>query len=113
MLLYIIVIFKPLVPFVSDALSHIFSEAIHIEKVHAIYGSNHLEKELSNSSSDNANNKSQKRINTEDQVNVHVSANECSHNFSFNRADNPFLLLKLLKLKASFVLKHFPPPKFS
>lgn len=113
MLLYVTVMFKPLIPIVSDALSHTFSEAIHIQTVHALYGSNHLEKELSNTASDNANNKSQKSINTEDQVNVHVSANECLYNFSVDRTDNPFSFLKLFKLKAGFILKQSPPPKFS
>ena len=52
LLLYVTVMFKPLIPIVSDAVSHTFAEAIHIATVHAIYGSNHLEKELSETSSE-------------------------------------------------------------
>ena len=113
MLLYVTVMLKPLIPIVSDALSHTFSEAIHIATVHAIYGSNHLGKELAGTASDDVNNKPQKSINTEDQVTVHISANECLYNFSVQRTDNPFSLLKLFKLKAGFILKQSPPPKFS
>ncbi|MDQ6608288.1 MAG: hypothetical protein M3Y85_00495 [Bacteroidota bacterium] len=112
MLLYVIVMFKPLIPIISDALSHTFAEAIHISTVHAIYGSNHLEKELANTSSDNANSKSQKNINTEDQVTVHISANECLYDFPVSEADKSFSLLKFFNLKAGFILKQSPPPKF-
>ncbi len=113
MLLYITVMFKPLIPIISDILSHTFSETIHIETIHAVYGSNHLEKELASTSSDNANSKSQKNINTEDQVTVHISANECLYNFPISKADKSSSFLKLFNLKAGFILKQSPPPKFS
>ena len=113
MLLYVTVTFNPLVPIVSDAISHTFSEAMHIATVHARYGSNHLEKELSNTASDNANSKHQNNINAEDQVPVHVSTNECMFDFCFTRTGKDYFSLKLYKLKAGFILKNFPPPKFS
>ena len=83
LLLYVTVMFKPLVPIVSDAISHTFSEAIHIATVHAIYGSNHLEKELSNTTSDNTNSKHQNSSSAEDPVPVHVSSNVCLYRFLF------------------------------
>ncbi len=113
MLLYVTVMLKPLIPIVSDALSHTFSEAIHIATVHAIYGSNHLEKELSDTSPDNASNKHQSNANTEDQVQAHLCADECLYSFSGNRANNHSFFLKRSKLKAGFILKYSPPPKFS
>ena len=111
MLLYVTVMFKPLVPIVSDALSHTFSEAIHIATVHAIYGSNHLENELSTTSTD-TNSKHQNSISTEDQVPVHVSTNECIYDFCCNGTGKDYFSLKLYKLKSGFILKNFPPPKF-
>ena len=113
MLLYVTVMFKPLIPIVSDTLSHTFSEAIHIATVHAIYGSHHLENELSNTASDNANGKHQNSINAEDQVPLHVSTNERLYDFCFNKTDKDYSSLKLYKLKSGFILKNFPPPKFS
>lgn len=113
MLLYFTVMFKPLIPIVSDAISHTFSEAIHIATVHALYGSNHLEKELSNTASDNANSKHQNSVNAEDQVPVHVSTHECLYGFCRNTTDKDYSSLKLYKLKAGFIVKNFPPPKFS
>ncbi len=112
-LLYVIVMFKPLIPIASDALSHAFAEAIHISTVHAIYGSNHLEKELADTSSDNASSKSQKNINIEDQVTLHISANECIYDFSVSKTDKSFSLLEFFNLKAGYILKQSPPPKFS
>ena len=113
MLLYVTVMFKPLVPIVSDALSHTFSEAIHIATVHAIYGSNHLEKELSNTSSDNANNKHQNSVNTEDPVPLHVSTHECIYDFCFTGTGKDYCSLNLYKLKSCFIFKEFPASKFS
>lgn len=112
MLLYVTVMFKPLIPIVNDVLSHTFSEAIHIATVHAIYGINHLEKELSNTACDNANSKHQNSINTEDQVPVHVSTHECLYDFCCNGTGKDYFSLKLYKLRAGFILKNFPPPKF-
>jgi hypothetical protein len=113
MLLYVTVMFKPLIPIVTDAISHTFSEAIHIATVHAIYGSNHLERELSNTDSDNANSKHQNNANAEDQVPLHVSTNECMFDFCFTRTGMDYFSLTLYKLKAGFILKNFPPPRFS
>ncbi len=111
MLLYITVMLKPLLPLVSDAISHTFAEAIHIATVHAIYGSNHLQKELSDTAEANTNNKHQNN-NSEDQVPVHVSGKECLYDFPFNTKDEYYSYLKLQYLNSGYVLKNFPPPKF-
>ncbi len=111
MLLYITVMFKPVIPIVKDYLSHTFSEAIHIATVHAIYGSHHLENELSNTASDNANSKHQNNLSAEDQVPVHVSTNKYLYNFCFTPTKKDYSSLKRYKLKSGFILKNFPPPK--
>lgn len=112
MLLYVTVMFKPLVPIVSNAISHTFYEAIHIATVHAIFGSNHLEKELCDTA-DNANSKPQNSINTEDQVPLYVSTNEYVFDCYFNKTDKDYFYLKLCSLTPGFISKNFPPPKFS
>lgn len=112
-LLYITVMFKPLIPIVGDSLSHTFSAAIHIATVHAIFGSHHLETELANTATDNANSKHQNSIIAEDQVPVHVSTNECLYGYYFSSTDKNYSSLKLYKLKSGFILKQSPPPKFS
>jgi hypothetical protein len=112
-LLYVSVMFKPLIPIAKDALYHMFSEGIHRATVHIIYGSNHLETELSKTASDNANSKQQNSVNAEDPVPVHVSTGECLYSHYFNSTGKNYASLKLSKLKAGFNLKNFPPPRFS
>ena len=41
---------RPLLPIASDTISDTFAQATHITTIHAKYGSNHLQKELSDSS---------------------------------------------------------------
>ena len=113
MLLYVTVMFKPLLPLINDALSHTFAEAIHIATVHAVYGSNHLEKDLSNTASENSNNKHQAGTNTEDQLSLHVSSSECLYNFYIAGTGNTFSILKLFRLKTCFISKHSPPPRLT
>jgi hypothetical protein len=112
-LLYATVMFKPLIPIVRDTLSHTFSEAIHLATIHAIYGTNHLEKELSDSTPDNINSKHQNNINTEDPVPAHVLTNECTFDFCCNGTDRDYFSLNLYKVKPGFIVKNLPPPKFS
>ncbi len=113
MLLYVTVMFKPLIPIISDALSHTFSETIHIETVHAKYGSNHLEKELAASGTDNANNKNQNTITSEDQVLIHVASNEIKYHFGLNSIIKDYPFCKPFTLSSVFIIKAGPPPKAS
>lgn len=111
MILYFTVMFKPFIPIVKDVISHTFAEAIHIATVHAIYGSNHLQKELSDTNADNANNKHQNSTNGEDQVQVHVSTNICAYNFYSMLSDKNYSS-KFYQLKTGFIIKYSPPPEF-
>ena len=113
MILYFTVMFKPLIPIVKDVLSHTFSEAIHIATVHAIYGSNHLQKELADTNSDNANSKHQNNVSGEDQVQVHVSTTECTYGFYAIASDKNYSFSRLSRLNRGFIIKFSPPPKFS
>jgi DNA repair photolyase len=111
-ILYFTVMFKPLIPIVKDKLSHTFAEAIHLATVHAVYGANHLQKEVDQSSSDNANDKHQ-NSNNEDQAQVHVSTNECKFDFwNAMMCKNHFTGI-LIGIISGFISKHSPPPKFS
>lgn len=112
MILYFTVMFKPLIPIVSDALSHTFAEAIHIATVHAIYGSNHLQKELADTGSENSNGKHQHTTNGEEQVQLHISANTCVYDFNYLPPAKNYSSNKLYKLFTGFIVKHTPPPKF-
>ncbi|MEO8764053.1 MAG: hypothetical protein ABI416_07190 [Ginsengibacter sp.] len=113
MLLYVTVMFKPIIPLVSDAFSHVFSESVHIATVHAMYGSNHLEKDLGNTSSENSNNKHQAGSNSEENTTVHVSSNNFLFIFSVPVINDLFPGLEFIKLTVGFISKLTPPPRFA
>lgn len=68
LLLYSMVILNPVIPIVSDAISHSFAEAAHVAKVHAKYGANHLQMELSGTASE----KDQHKKNMDEQAGTHL-----------------------------------------
>lgn len=113
MLLYFTVMFKPFIPIVKDVISHTFAEAIHIATVHAIYGSNHLQKEIAESDAGNACNKHQNSTNAEDQTQMHILAIECAYNFGSFLQNKNHLSSKPYQIKNGFIVKHSPPPRFS
>ena len=110
-LLYATVMFKPLIPIVNDTLSHIFSEAIHIATVHAIYGSNHLEKELSKEEKDS--NKNQSTINSAETSFAHIIAGEVEYKFIQCMPLNNYPASKPSTLNIITLSQAGPPPKNS
>lgn len=110
-LLYLSVLLNPLIPVISDALSHTFADAIHIATVHAKYGNNHLEVELANEAADDGNNKNPHNINSEESVSVHISVKECAYVFTLNAVNKQFFGRKLHTLNDIFISKQAPPPK--
>jgi hypothetical protein len=110
MLLYVTVIFKPLLPIINDELAHTFAEAIHIATVHAIYGENHLQKELSDTATD-SNGKTQNTVKTEDASTPHIwAADTYSPSFRLSISNN-YCIASLNKITAVFPSSDKPPPK--
>ena len=112
MILYFTVMFKPLIPIVKDTISHTFAEAIHIATVHAIYGSNHLQKEIAESDGGNTNNKHQNNTNGEEQVQIHIVVKSCIYNFLPLATVKNYFYYKYCNLLAGYIIKFSPPPKF-
>ena len=111
LLLYGIVMFRPLIPMVSDTLSHTFSEAIHIATVHTVYGSNHLEKELSTTTPDDTTSRHPCSVDTTDQSWVHCSPAAGSWYFCLKGVPESYCFLKFYQLKPGFAAMNFHPPK--
>ena len=59
LLLYAMVILKPVIPVAEDALFHCFALAYHVATVHAIEGKDHVEKEMAAAGADEASSKKQ------------------------------------------------------
>ncbi len=71
-LIYSTVILKPLIPVGEDAVMHCFAEAYHIATVHAIEGSDHVEKEMAASGANDDASKNQKT--DKDEQTIHETA---------------------------------------
>ncbi len=74
MLLYLTVIFRAVIPVVSDFISHNFEDAEHIATVHMLYGNDHVEKAMAESGKDTDGSKPQNTSKTESQITVHFAA---------------------------------------
>ena len=111
LLIYSLMMLKPLLPVVSDLLSHVFAEAIHIATVHAKYGSHHLEKELETTARDNS--KNHNAVISEENFTVHVSTNEYSYYFYRGGQNKNYPVLRIDSMEDILIPKQAPPPKFS
>ena len=112
MLLYLTVLFKPMIPVIIDAYDHAFHESIHLATVHEKYGSHHLDKALASTGSENENNKSQKGPGTEDLVPVHIGSAQVTCHFSATSEDKQYHRFRSCDPLAIYLSKLSPPPKF-
>ena len=108
LLVYLTVIFKPLLPIVSDAYAHIFEEAIHLATVHAKYGNNHLNKDLAHDS--DTSNASQKNTNFNENWTVHLDTCEKVYRFEMPSFAVSYGSLLFKELPDIYLIKFVPPP---
>lgn len=105
--------FRPLIPIISDTLSHTFAEAEHLATVHEKYGNNHLENTLTENGSVNDNQNNNNSIKTDDPIPFHVSVDVDENIFKHFFTVKPVTDSLAHNLPCVFVLKNIPPPKFS
>ncbi len=108
-LLYSTVILNPVIPIVSDALSHTFAEAYHIAMVHAKYGANHLQMELTNTTNENSQNK--KNLDEQSQTATHLPVLLKNNIESNTIQSQKFATLHILSYTNIYLKKVSPPPK--
>lgn len=111
LLLYATIMFKPLIPALSDAWEHAFHEMEHKSLVHATFGSQHLQQEMAESNAASDNGKCSNSLKPGDEVPFHVPVN----GYANNQAPKIFIplsdYLKPVKLSAVFISREGPPPK--
>lgn len=107
-LIYITIIFKPLIPVISDVYSHTFGEAIHLSTVHARYGSNHLDKALAKAGD---NTKEQRNSSLAKAAMVHINASAYIYIFHADKILPRYFLTTFEKLYTIFLSTFSPPPK--
>jgi hypothetical protein len=114
LLLYLTVMLKPLMPLISDAWDHAFSESIHIATVHAKYGANHLQSVLADNASDNnSNGKNQNTVKSAEVMPVHIHQETVTCRFMALTGCIHYNSLQLRRPAKTIILKNYPPPKFS
>lgn len=111
LLLYCTVLMRCAIPVACDGLSHIFNEEDHIATVHAMYGSDHLEKEIASEEKDS--NKNQTSVKNEDQVAVHLSIEAFNFIPRTIVDNNTFSGFPFVKPAIIFLSKEIQPPRFS
>ncbi len=111
LILYLTVIFKPLIPIISDGWQHAFNNIEHIALVHAKYGSHHLEKEMNENNHDVGQGKNSTLLKSEDQVSFHVVVNQYNHAAHALTFKKQFDLLKYCRLPYIFIAREGPPPR--
>lgn len=104
---------KPLLPIVNDWWSHEFKKIEHIAVVHAKYGSNHLQKELADTGSENNLAKNQNGLKSENQALIHLTTQTSKYNFDIDKSNIKYLFFKLAELPSVLLAIQGPPPKFS
>lgn len=109
LLLYSTVILNPVIPIVSDALSHSFAKAYHIEMVHAKYGANHLQQELTNTTNENGQHK--KDLDEQSQTGTHLPVLIKNNIESTTTLSKKFAALHILSYTNIYLKKVSPPPK--
>ncbi|MFT4092396.1 MAG: hypothetical protein QM640_02060 [Niabella sp.] len=109
LLIYLTVILKPLIPVVTDGFEHFFSEAWHIETVHARYGNDHLEKQLANETKDDDKANTASRF--QESIPFHIAQPEMRLEHLVPIIQNKFPRLTIRRLPHVFILKDAPPPR--
>ena len=110
-LIYLTVVFQPLIPIICDAVDHTFEDAVHVATVHAKYGANHVELELASYGSDK-NNKDHNAVRTEEMVQSHFAEDEYSINLPATNIYTKYFMSSFLNLSHVFISKQSPPPKY-
>lgn len=101
-----------MIPIFNDVWEHEFNEAEHFSLVHEKYGSHHLEKELTDNSQDNEQEKNSNVLKSEDQVPFHVLADEYKNTSIADIFEKLLVPLPYSKLPSIIVAWDGPPPKF-
>ena len=73
LLLYVVLVFKPALPVISNLVAHAFAGVAHVANVHAKYGSNHVQNEVgATTQKENKKNQHQAELKQQFQVVCHV-----------------------------------------
>ncbi len=96
---------------IGDKLSHQFNFMEHIATIHALYGDNHIQKEIA-ATSDKDNSKSSGTQKTEDQIPFHLLGGENNCQVFTKQISKLFLIFTPSRLSKVLLPVVSPPPKY-
>lgn len=105
--------FKPLLPIINDAVSHIFKDAVHVATVHALYGENHVDYEIKAAASENDNDKNQNTLRSCEDISVHTPVKEyVTHCAGLSSYGNKSFARNNDNTCVIYLPRQLEPPKF-
>jgi len=107
---YLVVLVKPVLPYVSDFMAHAFWKYKHIATVHKEDGKTHIHFELKQAAKEDGNNKNAPVSKTETQVSPHIIA---IVGYNFGLADMAYnhFPLNVFYVPSLALACNYPPPK--
>ena len=111
LLLYLTVMFKPLIPVIENAAAHFFTPSYHEAVVHARYGERHLDVEIAGTNTGNDKMGEQNRLLTGETVPIHLPCTHLSFLFSVNGIKSLYSLPDCCSPPAVFLSDPTPPPR--
>ena len=100
-----------MIPLIKDGFSHAFAKAIHIATVHALYGANHVDKEIENAIGNNA--KNHHSAKHAESFEVHIPSEQNSYCIDEKNNNKLFASHKPHFLKKVLIYIQSPPPRLS
>ncbi len=111
LLSYITALIKPVMPYVSDGINHVFFYAHHMATVHYENGKYHIHRDLLNNSKEESTDKHsapQKSNNANDEHLVSAMIIASIQEFNFIR---PIYFITVPRVPSGISRDHFPPPR--
>ena len=109
---YMVILVKPVLPYVSDFLAHAFWKYEHIATVHKEFGKTHIHFELQNTAKENKADKNNTNTASETQTTPHIST-IAVYDFTIPVVTINYFPSNKLYPSSIAIAGNYPPPKAS
>ena len=107
---YAMVILKPVAPYVSDAVDHIFYYSQHMATVHYENGKMHVHKEIVNNAKENQSAKELPASKKDNSANDHISLQQ-KQSLHAQPVIRTYHFLSTVNLQINYLSGDYPPPR--
>lgn len=110
-IIYVSIMFKPMIPLIIDAFDHSFAKAEHIATIHAVYGDNHTEADVAKAGGENSSDKNQNTVKCAEYASVHLFCPKEKSRIVINPIHTTYSSLIFYNIPDTFISITVPPPK--